>query len=344
MKWFIRNVPGACPRAMSRFRRVAPVAWVGLSLVLVASVAGHAAQAAGETWPRQAIRLVLPFPPGSGTDGTARVLGNEIAAATGQPVIIENKAGANGFLAAEAVARAAPDGYTLLFTSNTHIANKFLFKKIPYDPIQDFKSVSLLKEAPLVVVVGGNSAFKTLDDLSRKVKSEPGRVSFASGNSSSRVAAELYSQSVGAPMLYVPYKGNPAAITDLLAGRVDVMFSDTTSVMASIKSGRLRALAVTSNVRLAGLNEVPTTVELGLPQVILGSWLAVLAPAQTPDALVSRLNAIFLAALNTESVQKNFAANDSEPKGSSPDQLDRFMAAEMIKWSDIISKAGIPPE
>ena len=302
------------------------------------------AAAADGAFPRQSIKVVLPFPPGSGTDGTARVMGNEIAAAIGQPVVIENKAGANGFLAAEAVAKADPDGYTLLFTSNTHIANKYLFKKLPYDPIQDFKSVSLLKEAPLVVVVGANSSFKTLADLTQKVKAEPGRVSFASGNSSSRVAAELYSQSIGSPMLYVPYKGNPAAITDLLGGRVDVMFSDTTSVMSSIKSGRLRALAVTSQTRLNGLKEVPTTVELGLPQVILGSWLAVLAPARTPDALVAKLNAIFLAALHTDSVLKNFVANDSEPKGSTPAELDRFMNAEATKWSDIITKAGIQPE
>ena len=295
-------------------------------------------------FPQQTIKLILPFPPGSGTDGTARILANEITAATGQSVIVENKAGANGFLAAETVAKATPDGYTLLLTSNTHIANKFLFKKLPYEPIQDFKAISLLKEAPLVLVVGGNSPFKSLEDLNKKAKQSPGAVSFGSGNSSSRVAAELYSQAIGSPLLYVPYKGNPAALTDLMGGRIDLMFSDTTSVMQLIKTGKVRALATTSLVRMSGLKDVPTTAELGLPQVNFGSWLAVLAPARTPDPVVEKLNALFRAALQSDNVQKNFAVNDSEPKGSSRAELERFMAAELTKWGEIITKAGIQPE
>lgn len=310
--------------------------WVGMSVPLGAQAQG--------AFPQQPIRLILPFPPASGTDSTARVLANEIAAVIGKAVIVENKAGANGFLAPEAVAKAAPDGYTLLLTSNTHIANKFLFKKMPYEPLQDFKAITLLKEAPLVLVVGANSPFKTLDDLTKKVKQSPGTVSFGSGNSSSRVAAELYSQAVGSSMLYVPYKGNPGALTDLMGGRVDLMFSDTTSVMQLIKAGKVRALATTSQVRMIGLKDVPTTAELGLPQVNFGSWLAVLAPARTPDLVVDKLNALFRAALQTESVQKNFAATDSEPKGSTRIELDKFMSAELTKWGEIITKAGIQPE
>ena len=145
-------------------------------------------------------------------------------------------------------------------------------------------------------------------------------------------------------MLYVPYKGNPGALTDLMGGRVDLMFSDTTSVMQLIKSGKVHALATTSPVRMNGLKDVPTTAELGLPQVNFGSWLAVLAPARTPDLVVEKLNALFRAALQTDSVQKNFAANDSEPKGTSRAELDKFMAAELTKWGEIINKAGIKPE
>jgi tripartite-type tricarboxylate transporter receptor subunit TctC len=145
-------------------------------------------------------------------------------------------------------------------------------------------------------------------------------------------------------MLYVPYKGNPLVVTDLISGRVDVMFSDTTSVMPLIKTGKLRALATTGPVRLPGLKDVPTTAELGLPQVNFGSWLAVFAPAQTPDAVVDRLNALFRAALTTDNVVKNFAVNESEPKGTTRAELDRFMTSESAKWSDIITKAGIQPE
>jgi tripartite-type tricarboxylate transporter receptor subunit TctC len=317
---------------------------IRVALVLLALVSMGNPLLAQTTFPQQTIKLILPFPPGSGTDGTARVLANEISAATGHAVVVENRAGANGFLAPEAVAKAAPDGYTLLFTSNTHIANKFLFKKLPYEPIQDFKSITLLKEAPLVLVVGANSPFKSLDDLTKKVKQSPGAISFGSGNSSSRVAAELYSQSIGSSMLYVPYKGNPAALADLLGGRIDLMFSDTTSVMQLIKTGKVRALATTSMVRMNGLKDVPTTAELGLPQVNFGSWLAVMAPARTPDPVVEKLNGLFRSALQSDNVQKNFAVNDSEPKGTTRAELDKFLAAELSKWGEIITKAGIQPE
>lgn len=309
-----------------------------------AALAAALPVAAQGTFPQQPIKLILPFPPGSGTDGTARVLGNEISLATGQPVIVENRAGANGFIATESVAKAPADGYTLLLTSNTHVANKFLFKKIPYDPVREFKSITLLKEAPLIVLTGANSPYKALDDLTRKVKQSPGAVSYGSGNSSSRVAAELYALTVGSNMLYVPYKGNPNALADLIAGRVDVMFSDSTSAMPQIRGGKVRALAITSAARMDILKEVPTTAELGLPAVNFGSWLAVMAPAGTPDAVVEKLNALFRAALQTESVRKNFQVNASEPKASTRQELDKFMEAELVKWDTIITKAGIQPE
>ncbi len=303
------------------------------------------ALAAEDAYPARAVKFILPFPPGSGTDIQGRAIAAEMTKAIGQPVIIENKAGANGFIATQQVARAAPDGYTALMTSNSHLANKFLFKSIPYDPIGDFKSVTLLKKvSPLVLVVGANSAFKTLADVTRKARQSPGALSYGSGNSSSRVAGEMYKQLIGADILYVPYKGNPDALNDVATGRVDLMFSDAVSFLPLLRAGRLRALVSTGAEKPPQLPDVPTSAEAGLPALDIGSWGMVLLPAHTPDAIAEKLNAILCAALRTDAVRQSFYRGNSEAYGNSRAELDRFLAAELAKWGDAIRKAGIPPE
>jgi len=305
----------------------------------------HAAHAAEDAYPLRPIKFVLPFPPGSGTDVGGRVIAAEMSKAIGQPVLIENKAGANGFIATQQVAHAAPDGYTALMTSNTHLANKFLFKTIPYDPIGDFKSVTLTKKvSPLVLVVGAKSEFKTLADVTRKAKLKPGALSFGSGNSSSRVGAEMYAQLIGAKMLYVPYKGNPEALNDVASGRVDIMFSDATSFLPLLHAGRLRALVSTGANKPPQLPDVPTSAEVGLPTLDIGSYVMVLLPAQTPDAIADKLNAIVCAALRTDAVKQNFYNVNSEAYCTTRAELDRFLALDLAKWGDVIRKAGIPPE
>ena len=315
------------------------------TLIAMACCASSLTLAAEETYPSRPVKFILPFPPGSGTDLQGRAVAAEMAKATGQSVIIENKAGGNGFIATEQVARATPDGYTALMTSNSHLANKFLFKTIPYEPIRDFKSVTLLKKvSPLVLVVSANSEYKTLADLTRKARQATGKLSYGSGNSSSRIGAELYKQLIGADILYVPYKGNPEALNDVAAGRVDMMFSDAVAFLALWRAGRLRALVSTGVDKPPQLPDVPTSAEAGIPTLEIGSWGMVLLPAQTPDPIAEKLNVIIRAALRTESVKQSFLLGNSEAYGNSRAELDRFMAAELIKWGDAIRKAGIPPE
>ena len=319
-----------------------------VAMLAVAASGGLApsrALAAEDAYPSKPVKFVLPFPPGSGTDIQGRAVAAEMSKATGQAVIIENRAGGNGFIATEQVARSAPDGYTALMTSNTHVANKFLFKSIPYDPIRDFKSVTLLKKvSPLVLVVAANSEFRTLADVTRKARQSPGALSFGSGNSSSRVAAEMYKRLIGADMLYVPYKGNPEALNDVATGRVDLMFSDAVSFLPLMRAGRLRALVSTGAEKPPQLLDVPTSAEEGMPALEIGSWGMVVLPAQTPDAIAEKLNAIICAALRTEAVKRSFYLGNAEAFGSSRAELDRFLAAELVKWSDAIRKAGIAPE
>ena len=315
-----------------------------LALTLASGLVPSWALAADDVYPAKAVKFIIPFPPGSGTDLQGRVIAAEMTKAIGQPVIIENKAGANGFIATQQVARAAPDGYTALMTSNSHLANKFLFKSIPYDPIGDFKSVTLLKKvSPLVLVVSANSPFKTLADVTRAAKSRSA-LSYGSGNSSSRVAGEMYKQLIGADILYVPYKGNPEALNDVATGRVDLMFSDAVSFLPLLRAGRLRALVSLGAEKPPQLPDVPTSAEAGLPNFDIGSWIMVLLPAQTPDAIAEKLNAITRAALRTDAVKQSFYQGNSEAYGTSRSELDRFLAAELAKWGDAIRKAGIAPE
>jgi tripartite-type tricarboxylate transporter receptor subunit TctC len=329
-------------RHRAHFRKFASA----LLCALAPGIAAVASAAiADESFPQRPIRVIVPFPPGSGTDIAARVIGGEITKVTRQPVIVENKAGANGFVAAEVVAKAAPDGYTVLMTSNTHIVNKLLFKKLPYDPIADFKSVTLYKKtSPLVLVVAADSPYRSVADLTARAKAEPGKLTYASGNSSSRVGAEWFKQLTGTDLLYVPYKGNPEALTQVAAGRVDIMFSDSTSFLPLYRAGKLRALLSTGPDKLPSLKSIPTAAEAGLPELNIGSWAMYLVPRQTPDAIADRLHDLVHAALKTESVQRLMVETNAEPDYGSRADLDRFMQSELVKWGTIIRQANIQPE
>ncbi|CAN7513583.1 tripartite tricarboxylate transporter substrate binding protein [Variovorax sp. LjRoot130] len=305
-----------------------------------------AGAAAAQTYPDKPISFVVPFAAGSATDQIARALGNGVTAETKQPVVIDNKAGASGFIASQQVAKAPPDGYTVLITTNTtHAANEHLFKKLPYDPVKDFSPIAALGKGGQIMVVNPNSPAKTVAEFVALAKKEPGKLSFGSGSSSSRMAGELLQQLAGIKLLHVPYKSNPLAVTDLLGGQIDMMITDTATGLPQVKAGKLRALGVSGAQRSPLAPEVPTIAEAGVKGYEMGYWFAAYAPAKTPPAVVKRLNELLVKAAKSEAAKTAFY----EPSGTevfttSPEELAKFQHGESQKWGRIVKAAGIEAE
>lgn len=314
------------------------------TLVFAALLAAGAAMA--QTFPDKPVTFVVPFAAGSATDQIARALGNGVTAETKQPVVIDNKAGASGFIASQQVAKAPPDGYTVLITTNTtHAANEHLFKKLPYDPVKDFSPIAALGKGGQIMVVNPNSPARTVAEFVALAKKEPGKLSFGSGSSSSRMAGELLQQLAGIKLLHVPYKSNPLAITDLLGGQIDMMITDTATGLPQVKAGKLRALGVSGAQRSPLASEVPTIAEAGVKGYEMGYWFAAYAPAKTPPAVVKRLNELLVKAAKSEAAKTAFY----EPSGTevfttSPEELAKFQHGESQKWGRIVKAAGIEAE
>lgn len=314
------------------------------AMALAASL-GLAGTAMAQTYPAKAITFVVPFAAGSATDQLARAIGQSITNDTKQPVVIDNKAGASGMIAAQAVAKAPADGYTLLITTNTtHAANEHLYKKLSYDPVKDFAPISGLGKGGQVMVVNAASAYKSVGDVVAAAKKAPGKLSFGSGSSSSRMAGEMLKQLASVDILHVPYKSNPLAITDLLGGQIDLMITDTSTGVPQVKAGKLRALGYSTQKRSSQLPDVPTIDEAGVKGYDMGYWFAAYAPAGTPPAVVARLNELMGAATKSAAAKSFFDTAGSEAWTTSPDELARFQAAETVKWGKVIKAAGIEAE
>jgi len=321
---------------MKRF----PLAVLTTALAL-APLLGHA-----QAFPEKSIIFVVPFAAGTATDQIARALGNSITAETKQPVIIDNKAGASGFIASQNVAKAPADGYTVLITTNTtHAANEHLFKKLPYDPVKDFAPIAALGKGGQIMVVNPSFPAKTVAEFVALAKKEPGKYSFGSGSSSSRMAGELLQQMADIKLLHVPYKSNTLAVTDLLGGQIHMMITDTATGLPQVKGGKLRALGMSSASRSPLAPDVPTISEAGVNGYEMGYWFAAYAPAKTPPAVVKRLNELLVKAAKSESAKTAFY----EPTGTevfttSPEELAKFQAGESQKWGRIVKAAGIEAE
>lgn len=316
---------------------------IGAAALLAALVAAPIARAQSVDYPTRPIRFVVAFPAGSATDQTARVVAQHVSQATGQSVVVDNRGGANGFIASETVAKAAPDGYTVLVTTGTtHSANPNLFKRLPYDPVRDFAPVSSLIIASFVMVVGPTSPAQSVADFVRLVSTHPGKYSFASGNAPSRIGGEMFKQMSRADLIHVPYKGAPQALTDLMGGQVSVMWTDIITGMPLVKGGKVRALAVTSAARLPVAPEIPTMKEQGFPDYELINWQGMYLPANTPPAITARLTALVHAAVRAEKATLEATGAQILPLSNS--EFAALQARDTAMWASVVKAAGMTPE
>jgi tripartite-type tricarboxylate transporter receptor subunit TctC len=315
--------------------------------LLAAGLLGLAATNAALTqpYPTKPITIVVPFGPGSGTDTVSRLVGQYLGMALNQSVVVENKAGANGAIAATYVARAPADGHTLLMATNsTHAANPSLMKNLTYDPVKDFAPLARVGSYIFMLVINPQIPAKTIPELIAYAKDNPGRLSYASGNTTGIVAGETLKRWAGLDILHVPYKSTPPAINDLLGGRVSMMFIDLTTGLPHVQSGALRALAVTTKERTALLPDLPSLHEAGVTNYDITSYAAVFAPAGTPKEIVTRLNTELRKIVETPDVKEKLTTAGFDAFSSTPDQLDEFVKAQLVLWSRLIKDSGIEPQ
>ena len=302
--------------------------------------------ALAQNFPTKPITIVVPASPGGAIDMAARLIGQKLTEAWGQPVTIDNKTGATGIVGTEFVAKAAPDGHTLALVASSHAINPSMMKKLPYDTIKGFEPVLLTHVVPLMLVVNNNLPAKTAKELAAYGKANPGKLSFASSGSGGapHFSGELFKSMSGLDMIHVPYKGSTLAHPDLISGRVSLMFDTVAAVNPQVKADKVRALAVTTAKRSSAAPNVPTMIEAGFPEYQTSTWGGVLAPAGTPKDVVARLNSEMNKALATPDVRQKLQDAGIEPGGGTPQQFADFIGTEMVKWGKVAKGAGIVPE
>jgi tripartite-type tricarboxylate transporter receptor subunit TctC len=305
--------------------------------------AGLASAAPAQTaYPNRTITLVLPFAAGSGTDTTTRIISQHLGMALGVGIVIDNKPGANGMIAATYVARAAPDGYTLFVTTNTtHSANPFLLKTLTYDPVKDFAPIARTGDLPFMLVVNPDLPAKTVAELVAYGKANPGKLTYASGSSSSIVSGATFAHNAGIDMLHVPYKSSPPALNDVIGGRISMIFIDVLTGLPHVKGNALRALAVTTKERSPLVPELPTMQEAGVPDFDISSWQGYFAPANTPKEIVTRLNAEIRKIVEKPEIKAQLATLGMDAFSGTPEQLGKFVGEQLVLWEKLIKNAGI---
>ena len=312
-------------------------------LVLALAVSAFCSGAVAQAWPARPIRVIVPFPPGGGTDVVARESAQQVGKTTGWTLVIENRPGAGGNLGVDAVAKAKPDGYTIVLGQTSNLAiNPTLYSKMPYDSQKDLAPIVLVANAPLVMVTGAGSPYKSVADVVTTAKAKPGDLNFASpGNGTvSHLANEIFQKAAGVRTQHVPYKGVAQALTDIVSGTVDLYMSAVPTLIGQIRQGKLHPLAVTSDQRIADLPDVPTMAEAGYPGVSVATWYGLVAPAGTPEEIVTRLNAEFNAALKSPELSRRLADEGAQPAGGTPEQFKALIASEIPRWGQVVKDAG----
>lgn len=320
--------------------------WLVRAGILVAACAAvlPSAFAQGAEYPSKPVRIIVPFAPGGSTDQLARLVAERLGIAWSKQFVVENRAGAGGNIGAGVVATAEPDGHTLVMGSiGTHATNSLIYPKMPYDTVADFSPITQVANVPLVLVVPASVEAKTVADLIAMLKARPGELNYASGGNgaSQHLAGELFKHLTGTKVQHVPYKGSAASLPDLLAGRMTFMFADLPLVLPHIKDGKLRAIAVAGRKRLAQLPDVPTVAEAGVKGYEASAWYALFAPANTPAAIVDKLQAAVAKELRGPEATQRLDAIGVELVAGTPDELRKFQASEIARWGEVVKAAGI---
>ncbi len=315
--------------------------WVLGSLMLASIACAGAADA--QTYPSKLVRIVVPQAPGGASDALARIIGQRLSERWQQSVIVENRAGAGGVIGTDAVAKSAPDGYTLLLAyDGTHAVNASLYKSLPFDPVKDFTTVATLANVPFVLAVNASSPAKDIADFVTRAKANPGKLNYGSaGNGSvNHLLGAMFGKGAGASLTHVPYKGAAPALADLIGGNVEAVFTSIPSVVGHVQGGRVRALGVTSAKRSAALPNVPTIAETAIPGFDVAPWFGLLAPAGTPPQIVRQINEEINALLKTKEVTDAFAAQGAEPFATTPEGFSSLLQRDIDKWAVVVKETG----
>lgn len=298
-------------------------------------------------YPTKPIRMVVPSSPGSGPDIMARAIGQALTESLGQPVVIDDRPGAGGIIGSEAAAKSPPDGYTLIMSNaGAHTVNASLYAKLPYDPIRDFAAVTLVAMAPNILIVPPTLPARSVKELIALAKAKPGELTFGSGGngSTAHLSGELFKSMAGINIVHVPFKGSPGAVIAVIAGQISMAFPNIPPALPQVRSGKLKALAVTTAKRSAALPDLPTVAESGLPGYEATAWFGVLAPAGTPSSIIAQLNAAIVRSLHTREMRERLIAEGTEPVGNTPEQFAQIVRNDIAKWAKVVKSSGARPD